>query len=247
MMNDIFEVCAGSVSDCIQAELGGANRVELNSALSLGGLTPSLATLQQVKAKTSLPVICMVRPRPAGFCYDKVEKETMFLDAKLLLENGADGLAFGFLHKDTSIDVDTTKQMVDLIHSYQKEAVFHRAFDCVNDPFMAIERLISCAVDRLLTSGLQAKAIDGSALIAKLQKCYGDRIQLLAGSGINASNILELKELTKVHQFHSSCRVWKKDLTTSVGNVSYAFHAKDDYDIVGLENVKRIVLKLRGK
>lgn len=99
MKIDIFEVCAGSVQDCINAELGGADRVELNSALYLGGLTPSLAMLKLVKEKTSLKVICMNRPRAAGFCYDDVEIETMFKDAEILLENGADGISFGFLNQ----------------------------------------------------------------------------------------------------------------------------------------------------
>ena len=99
MKRDLFEVCAGSVQDCINAQLAGADRVELNSALHLGGLTPSLAMLKLVKEKTSLKVICMDRPRAAGFCYDDVEIETMFEDAKILLENGADGISFGIIQQ----------------------------------------------------------------------------------------------------------------------------------------------------
>ena len=155
MKIDIFEVCAGSVQDCINAELGGADRVELNSALYLGGLTPSLAMLKLVKEKTSLKVICMNRPRAAGFCYDDVEIETMFKDAEILLENGADGISFGFLNPDATINITHTKKMVELIHRYRKKAVFHRAFDCVSDPYVAIQQLIDCGVDRILTSGLQ--------------------------------------------------------------------------------------------
>ena len=216
MKRDLFEVCAGSVQDCINAQLGGADRVELNGALHLGGLTPSLAMLRLVKEKTSLKVVCMDRPRAAGFCYDEVETETMFEDAKILLENGADGISFGFLNSDATINETETKKMVDLIHHYQKEAVFHRAFDCVSDP-------------------------------AKLQSEFGNQIELLAGSGINANNIRTLKEQTGIHQFHGSCKEWCKDPTTTVGNVSYAYHESDDYDCVGLEKVKSIVQELRGK
>ena len=247
MKRDLFEVCAGSVQDCINAQLGGADRVELNSALHLGGLTPSLAMLKLVKEKTSLKVVCMDRPRAAGFCYDDVEIETMFEDAKILLENGADGISFGFLNSDATINVTETKKMVELIHQYQKEAVFHRAFDCVDDPMHAIKQLIDCGVDRILTSGLQPTAMQGASVLEKLQSAFGDQIELLAGSGINANNIRALKEQTGLHQFHGSCKEWCKDPTTTVGNVSYAYHESDDYDCVSLEKVRSIVQELRGK
>jgi hypothetical protein len=247
MKRDLFEVCAGSVQDCINAQLGGADRVELNSALHLGGLTPSLAMLKLVKEKTSLKVICMDRPRAAGFCYDDVEIETMFEDAKILLENGTDGISFGFLNSDATINVTETKKMVELIHQYQKEAVFHRAFDCVDDPMHAIKQLIDCGVDRILTSGLQPTAMQGASVLEKLQSEFGDQIELLAGSGINANNIRALKEQTGLHQFHGSCKEWCKDPTTTVGNVSYAYHESDDYDCVSLEKVRSIVQELRGK
>ena len=247
MKRDLFEVCAGSVQDCINAQLGGADRVELNSALHLGGLTPSLAMLKLVKEKTSLKVVCMDRPRAAGFCYDDVEIETMFEDAKILLENGADGISFGFLNSDATINVTETKKMVELIHQYQKEAVFHRAFDCVDDPMHAVKQLIDCGVDRILTSGLQPTAMQGASVLEKLQSEFGDQIELLAGSGINANNIRALKEQTGLHQFHGSCKEWCKDPTTTVGNVSYAYHESDDYDCVSLEKVKSIVQELRGK
>lgn len=247
MKRDLFEVCAGSVQDCINAQLGGADRVELNSALHLGGLTPSLAMLKLVKEKTSLKVVCMDRPRAAGFCYDDVEIETMFEDAKILLENGADGISFGSLNSDATINVTETKKMVELIHQYQKEAVFHRAFDCVDDPMHAIKQLIDCGVDRILTSGLQPTAMQGTSVLEKLQSAFGDQIELLAGSGINANNIRALKEQTGLHQFHGSCKEWCKDPTTTVGNVSYAYHESDDYDCVSLEKVRSIVQELRGK
>ena len=247
MKRDLFEVCAGSVQDCINAQLGGADRVELNSALHLGGLTPSLAMLKLVKEKISLKVICMDRPRAAGFCYDDVEIETMFEDAKILLENGADGISFGFLNSDATINVTETKKMVELIHQYQKEAVFHRAFDCVDDPMHAIKQLIDCGVDRILTSGLQPTAMQGASVLEKLQSEFGNRIELLAGSGINANNIRAIKEQTGLHQFHGSCKEWCKDSTTTVGNVSYAYQESDDYDCVSLEKVKSIVQELRGK
>lgn len=240
-----IEVCCGSYEDCLAAAKGKADRVELNSALHLGGLMPSLGTLKLVKAEIKLPVICMVRPRGAGFCYTKYECKVMFTDAKLLLENGADGLAFGFLHEDGQIDVEQTAKMVNLIHQYGKEAVFHRAFDCVQDPYAAMETLISLGVDRVLTSGLQAKAFDGRKLIADLQQKYGGQIEILAGSGVNAANAKQLMDETGISQVHSSCKTWVKDPTTQVNpGVSYAYASGDEalcYDIVSEALVKKIV------
>lgn len=132
-MKDIkIEVCAGSYEDCLAAARGKADRVELNSALALGGLSPTEATLRLVKRDTDLKVICMVRPRGAGFHYTEVERKVMMAEAKSFLENGADGIAFGFLNADGTIDVEATKEMIDLIHSYNKEAVFHRAVDVLS-------------------------------------------------------------------------------------------------------------------
>ena len=245
MKTDIFEVCAGSVQDCINAQIGGADRIELNSALYLGGLTPSLEMLKLVKEKINLKVICMNRPRAAGFCYNDIETEMMFKDAEIFLENGADGIAFGFLNADATINITKIRKMVELIHRYHKEAVFHRAFDCVSDPYVAVQQLIDCGVDRILTSGLQPTAIEGAVLLRKLQSEFGKQIELLAGSGINQDNIQELRKKTGIHQFHSSCKAWEKDLTTTVGSISYAYHDKDDYEFVSAEIVQRLAQSLK--
>ena len=136
----IVEVCAGSIEDCLIAQQEGAHRIELNSALFLGGLTPSLGTLKTVIDKgVTLPIICMVRPRGAGFCYTQEEFESMMLDAKLLLEAGASGLAFGFLKEDKTIDWNRTKQMIALCQQFHAESVFHKAFDIVPDVYEAID------------------------------------------------------------------------------------------------------------
>ncbi len=241
------EICCGSVEDCIAAYLGGANRVELNSALHMGGLTPSIASLRLAKQYTDIPIVTMVRPRSAGFCYSDKDIETMFLDAKLLLENGADGIAFGFLHENGSIDIENTKAMIECIKSYgsDKEAVFHRAFDCVSDPYEAIEQCIDLKIDRILTSGLENKAIEGKDLIKTLVEEYGDEIEILAGSGVNDTNVKEFIEYTGVKQIHSSCKDWLIDRTTTMNNVSYAYHEKYDYEIVSEEKVKKLMVQCK--
>lgn len=218
-----FEVCCGSVEDVIQAYMNGANRIELNSALYLGGLTPSLATFIKSKEITSIPIVCMIRSRGAGFNYSKIEIETMLLDAKLLLENGADGIAFGALNTDYSIDVETTHRFVNLAHQYNKEFVFHRAIDCTHDIFASMKDLVNLKVDRVLTSGTYTTALEGSKILNKLHLEFGDTIEILVGGGVNSSNISQLINLTTCSQYHSSCKAWFVDVTTSNSTMSYAY------------------------
>ncbi len=248
-MKTTVEICTGSYADCMAAFHGGAERVELNSALSVGGLTASVAVLRRVKKETTLKVICMVRPRAGGFCYDEAETKIMMEEARLLLENGADGIAFGFLHADGTVHRERTLQMSELIHSFGKETVFHRAFDVTKDPFQAMEVLLSCKIDRLLTSGQRAKAMQGAELIAQLQDRFGDRIEILAGSGVNAQNAGELLARTGIRQVHSSCKGYRLDPTTASEHVSYAYlddaHAME-YDVVEETLVRALIDALIG-
>lgn len=239
-----IEICCGSYYDALQAWKGGAGRIELNSGLHLGGLTPSVASLELVKAHTGLKVIAMVRPRGGGFFYQKEEYLQMQEECRQLLAHGADGIAFGFLKEDGTIDEDRTRTFISMIHEAGREAVFHRAYDCVKDPFGSMEQLIALGADRVLTSGLKAKAMDGAALLKQLQEAYGDQIEILAGSGVNASNARTLMEQTGISQVHSSCKDWITDPTTSAGDVSYSFAAAPNencYDIVSGELVKMLV------
>lgn len=244
----MIEICCGSYEDALAAWNGGAGRIELNSALALGGLTPSLGCLKLVKEHTGLKVISMVRPRGAGFCYTDAETEQMFADGEELMKNGSDGLAFGFLTAERTVDGEKTGRMVELIHRFGGEAVFHRAFDCVTDPDAAMEELIRLGVDRVLTSGLREKAPEGAATLKRLQETYGDRVEILAGSGVNSANAAALMEETGITQVHSSCRSWREDVTTSGEWVNYRF-APDPYgdccDVVSEDLVRKLVEEIK--
>jgi len=242
-MERMIEICCGSYEDALAAYHGGAKRIELNSALHMGGLTPSLGALVLTKKHTDLKVIAMVRPRGAGFCYNAVEFEMMKTDAEILLQHGADGIAFGCLNKEGDIEEGQTKEMVSVIRKYHGEAVFHRAFDCVPEPYEAMEKLIAAGIDRVLTSGLKAKVMEGLPLLADLQKKYGSRIELLAGSGVNASNAKEIMDKTGMTQVHSSCKGWVFDPTTTGKDVSYSYAGiphENDYDVVDEKSVRRL-------
>ena len=245
MKEPIIEICCGSYYDALQAAGGGAKRIELNSALMLGGLTPGTATLKLVKQNIpDLKVITMVRPRGAGFCYSKEEFTVMEAECIELLEAGADGVAFGCLLEDGKLDIEKNNRLLSLIKMYNKEAVFHRAFDIVSDPFETMEELIRMGVDRVLTSGLQAKAVDGVEIIKALQERYGTQIQILAGSGVNASNARKLMEETGIWQVHSSCKDWITDPTTKANGVSYSMVSGERemmYDVVSAKLVKQLL------
>lgn len=244
----IVEVCCGSYYDAQQAFQGGASRIELNSALALGGLTPATATLRLVKERMpSLNVAVMVRPRGAGFCYTGEEFLEMEAACKDLLEHGADGIVFGCLKADASLDQEKNKRMISLIKDYGKEAVFHRAFDCVENPHQAIEQLIEAGADRVLTSGLKRTAMEGAGLIKDLQERYGSRIEILAGSGVNADNVCDLIRQTKITQVHSSCKGWMEDMTTVRNGVSYSIFEDDrrySYDVVSKDLVQRLLSRV---
>lgn len=246
----IVEVCCGSFYDAKQAALGGAERIELNSALMLGGLTPTVSTLRLVKEHfPSLKVVTMVRPRGAGFCYTEEEFQVMEDECRELLENGADGIAFGCLNADATLDMERNQRLLAIIRGMGKEAVFHRAFDCSADPFATMEQLIDLGVNRVLTSGLKPKAMDGAELIGQLQERYGDQIEILAGSGINVSNAMEMIKRTGISQVHSSCKAWLTDPTTVQNGVSYSIASGEQeyqYDVVSADLVRGLVKRVCG-
>ena len=244
----MVEICCGSYADALAAWRGGAPRIELNSGLALGGLTPSESMLRLVKQHTGLRVVCMVRPRGAGFCYTETEAEQMYAEAEALLEQGGDGISFGFLTAQHTIDEARTRRMVELIHAKGGEAVFHRAFDCAADLDEAMQVLLRLGVDRVLTSGGQPTAPQGAECLRVLQDAYGDRIELLAGSGVNAGNARALMEQTGVGQVHSSCKAWQTDPTTRGAQVDYSIAPAPhemDYDIVSEELVRKLVAQVQ--
>ena len=179
----LFEVCCGCTEDAVQAERGGADRIELNSALFLGGLTPSIGTLEAVKAQVKLPVMCMVRPREGGFCYTDFDYDAICRDALALIRAGADGVVFGFLKPDGTVDEARCADFLGRIRAEKPEieTVFHRAIDVVPDVFAALDTLIALNVTRVLTSGQRASAPAGAETIRRMRAHAAGRIDILPG------------------------------------------------------------------
>lgn len=196
----IIETCCGSVDDVIQSKIGGATRVELNSNLFHGGITPSLGSLITAKKETGLEIMAMVRPREGGFCYTKAEYKTMLEDAKQLLAAGADGIVFGFLHEDGTVDIERCQEMLKVIGD--KPSVFHRAIDVVPDWKKAIDQLIELGVTRILTSGQNPSVYYGRYTIKAMIEYAAGRIEILPGAGINDTNVEEVIRETGCTQIH---------------------------------------------
>ena len=237
-----IEVVANGVQDCIVAQSEGADRIELISASYLGGLTPTITVLDMaIENGVKIPIMAMVRPRGGGFCYSEIEKEQMYREARELLEHGAKGIVFGFLTEDRKIDWEETKKMIELCKSYEAESVFHRAFDCSDEPECNIQHLIELGCTRILTSGLGANIEKGAELLKLLQEKFGDRIEILAGAGISTENIESIIIKTGVTQVHGTSKKYGVDQTTTGLDVTYRYTDKGDYEEVNPKELTQAV------
>ena len=188
----ILEICANSYQSALNAQNAGADRVELCSELSVGGITPSYGLLKQVSKELTILVNVLIRPRSGNFCYSDDEFLQMKSDIKICKELGFNGIVSGVLNTDNSIDLIRTKELLELAKPLS--FTFHRAFDCVTNPQESLQQLVDLKVDRILTSGLQEKAIDGIVLLKKLNSIANNKIIILPGSGINANNVQIFKD-----------------------------------------------------
>jgi copper homeostasis protein len=243
----LVEICCGSLDDALEAERGGADRVELCSALFLGGLTPSFGTIVEAKTRLKIPVVVMIRPRGGGFCYTQPEMAVMERDTMLACEQGADGIVFGILNADGTIDVERCRRIRKLIG--HRQAVFHRAFDVTPDAFRALDQLVEMGFTRILTSGQEDTVPEGVPLIKRLIEYAGDRIEVLPGGGIKLTSLRQVVEATGSKQVHLTA--FKTQLDTSVRGRPFVtfggalYPPEDQYQVADRSLVERVVSTLR--
>lgn len=198
-----MEIACGSITDaCIAAT--GADRLELCSALELGGLTPSIGTALEVAARVETPFVAMVRPRAGDFVCPPAELAVMERDAGLLLEAGASGIVFGCLTRSRDVDVAACRRLLAV--AGDAETVFHRAFDEARAPFEALDTLIELGVTRLLTSGGAKTALEGVGRIRALIERAEGRMEILPGGGIREHNVAAVARQTGCKAVHLSRR-----------------------------------------
>jgi copper homeostasis protein len=209
-----LEICIESFDDAVTAVEAGADRLELNAALRLGGVTPSLGTLIEIRQHIGpqVPIVVMVRPREGDFCYSAREFEVMRRDIDLFMQHGASGFALGLLTPDGRVDQDRCRTLVEQVRSWASKvaategAVFHRAFDFVVNPLAAIDELTGLGFSRIMTSGQRETACLGAAEIARYIAHAAGRIEILPAAGIRPENVEALLRETGCIQVHASLR-----------------------------------------
>ncbi|MDR1230635.1 MAG: copper homeostasis protein CutC [Spirochaetaceae bacterium] len=207
----VTEICGDSLADLSKAITAGAERFELNLALSLGGITPSLGLLREalrmIKAAgrpEPVKIMAMVRPHGGGFCYDDFDFAVMLEDTRILVENGAAGIVFGILNADGTIDKERCRTMMRTIGT--AEGVFHRAIDLCPDWKAALDMLCDLGVRRVLTSGHAPNVEAGLQTLKEMVAYANGRIEILPGGGVRRHNVLRLIAETGCTQVHFSLR-----------------------------------------
>ena len=199
-MSLIFEVCVDSAEAAMAAQEGGAHRVELCSDLLEGGLTPSHGTIRVARERLRIAVMAMVRPRGGDFCYTGTEFAVMREDLLAAKAMGVDGVVFGLLNPDGTVDRERTAELIALARPLS--VTFHRAFDVTRDPFEALDTLIALGVERVLTSGQEPSVLEGLDLIVELVRRAAGRIIVMPGGGITARNVGRISAACGASELH---------------------------------------------
>ncbi|MGN6416827.1 MAG: copper homeostasis protein CutC [Pseudobacter sp.] len=224
MPKAILEVCAFNLQSCMIAEKAGAYRVELCDNPVEGGTTPSYGTIKRTRERISIKLYPILRPRCGNYYYDEDEIEILKQDIAVCRELGCDGISIGVQKINGEIDIERLKEFVEL--AGPMGVTCNRAFDATPDPFQALEDIIAAGCERILTSGQLSGAPEAGELLGKLVKQAGDRIIIMPGAGIRASNIKKLMEESGAKEYHGSVRKatvnpmsFSNPLVTDFGNV----------------------------
>ena len=237
----IIEVCCSSLGEAREAAAGGARRIELCSAITCGGVTPSHGTIEAIaQANLNIDINVLIRPREGGFCFTEDEITTMCRDIEFCRKTGVHGVVIGALTHDGEIDIEACQRMIEA--AGELSITFHRAFDVCRDPHKALEQIISLGCDRLLTSGQKPSAERGTELLAELVKQAAERIIIMPGAGINPQNIALIEQKTAAMEFHSTAAINNHDFAYRGADVSFA--AYPDREGIIRHSSREVVLQL---
>lgn len=202
MAGIVLEVCVDTIESVYQAQEAGAQRLELCSALAMGGLTPSVGLIKQSQHASSLLQHVLIRPRAGDFCYSPREFTNMIYDIEAVKDLGVHGVVVGALNPNRTINIKALKTIIAAARPLS--ITFHRAFDLVKDPFQALEQLIDLGIDRILTSGQADTAAKGQEMLCKLYNQANKKIIIMPGAGISEDNVFSLVKSTGVDEIHAS-------------------------------------------
>ncbi|MBO7318369.1 MAG: copper homeostasis protein CutC [Bacteroidales bacterium] len=228
-MKRILEVCAGSVQSVIAARDGGVSRIELCSALEIGGITPSVGLIAEARKVEDIALNVLIRPRGGDFLYNESEVDTMVQDITVARKLGADGVVIGALTADGDIDMAVCRRLIESAGNMR--ITFHRAFDMCCDAYKALEDVITLGCHRILTSGQATTAQSGIALIKQLVERAEGRISIMPGCGVNATNAAEILNKSGATEIHASARsVVKSGMRYRHHDVNMGNSNMEEYD-----------------
>ena len=225
-MGYTLECCVDSVESAIAAKKGGADRIELCSALVIGGLSPSQALYRKIREQVDLPIRVLLRPRFGDFCYTDFEHEIIKEEIRSFRKLGADGIVIGTMKPDGTLNVEQMKKLIE--EAQGMSVTLHRAFDMCKNPFMALEEARKLGINTILTSGQKNTCIDGVELLKELVEKAQGETEILVGGGVDASVLPVLAEKTKAKAYHmsgkismeSEMRYRKQDVSMGIASVS---------------------------
>ena len=200
-----LEVCCADIESVMAAREGGADRVELCSALEVGGLTPSLGLIEGAVKIFGKNVNVLIRERPGDFVYSEAELEVMAKDIEVCRKSGVGAVVIGALRRDGHVDIKAVNYLMKAAEGL--EVTFHRAFDEVKEPLKALEEIIECGCHRILTSGQTESAFQGKELLKTINERSRGRIIILPGAGVTHENAGEILDFTGCHEIHASAKV----------------------------------------
>ncbi len=204
----ILEIVVYNIESALRAQEGGADRIELCDNPGEGGTTPSYGTIEAVRQNVSLDVYVMIRPRGGDFCYSNYEFHAMKRDISQCQRISVDGVVFGILNPDGTLDKKRCKELIDKARPLK--VTCHRAFDMARDPFQTLEDCIEVGFDRILTSGGKSKAVEGVSLIHQLIQKANGRIAIMPGSGLNEETVQTIVKNTGAKEIHFSAVAYRE-------------------------------------
>lgn len=214
-----IEVCIDNIESLFTAQKAGAGRIELCSSLALGGLTPSTGLIKAVVKHANIPVYSMIRPRDGDFLYSSYEIEMMLAEIHHVRSLGVQGVVFGVLNETAQIDEDILKALMQ--ESKGLGVTFHRAIDCCTDAGLAVETILNAGCDRILTSGLASTAELGAGCIQKMVEQSGGQLSVMAGAGVNESNVASIVRTSGVQEVHLSGKMSRSSHMKTLLNCGY--------------------------
>ncbi len=238
-----IEICAGDVESAIAAEAGGADRVELCDNLAVGGTTPSVGSIAEACRWVSIPVHVLIRPRAGRFAYSDRELAVMRRDIEAARALGAAGVVLGVLDDEGRVDRDRTAALVELARPLS--VTFHKAIDHATDPLEALEALLALGVERVLTSGARASALEGLETIRSLVDRAAGRIAVMAGGRLASSHldtVIRSSGVREIHLGSAVCRAVEEPPLQAPGAEDLAPWSRTDARLV-----KAIVDSVRGR